>query len=203
MRWQTASIVACGLLLLAGPAAAQGPDRGYAGVKGGVNAERAEDDLRGSSFGAGVVAGIFLTPGWTLDGEFWRPGAIRTRPEDGRHRDTLVSVSARRSFGAGAVRPHLLAGVSIARTEDQLTTCIARRQSSVDPVPVNFLVPCGEPDVSERREERFASTSLLPLVGAGVEIAIGRRLLLVPDVRVQTWVTSVIVRPAVAVAMKF
>jgi hypothetical protein len=57
--------------------------------------------------------------------------------------------------------------------------------------------------VVERREERFDGTSLVPMVGAGVEIALTERVRLVPDVRVQVGITSVIVRPAIAVAFVF
>ena len=177
--------------------------RGYAGVKGGLNIERAEDDLHGVTAGGGAFAGYTFAAPWAIEAEFWLPGATRTNPEDGRHRDTLFSVGFRRSFGAERLRPHVLVGASIARTEDAFTTCIANRPTPVSPTPQQMLVSCSDPDVVERRQERFVGTSLIPLVGAGVEIALTDRVRLIPDVRVQVWITSVIVRPAVALGVIF
>jgi len=177
--------------------------RGYVAVKGGLNIERAEDDLHGTTAGGGAIAGLTFAEPWAIEAEFWLPGAIRTNPENGRHRDTLFSVGFRRSFGAERFRPHVLVGASIARTEDAFTTCIANRPTPVSPTPQQMLVSCSDPDVVERRQERFVGTSLFPLVGAGVEIALTDRVRLIPDVRVQVWITSVIVRPAIALGIVF
>jgi hypothetical protein len=68
-------------------------------------------------------------------------------------------------------------------------------------VPV--LVSCDEPDVTVRHQERFSSISLFPLVGAGVEIPLGERLRIIPDVRAQVGAGSVIVRPALAIGFAF
>lgn len=199
-----AAIILC--LLGVGSAHAQTQTvvpRGYVAFKGGLNIERAEDDVHGTTAGGGAVAGFTFAEPWAIEAEFWLPGAIRTNPEGGRHRDTLFSVGFRRSIGSGRIRPHFLVGASVARTEDAFTTCIANRITPLSPTPQQMLVSCDEPDVVERREERFDGTSLVPMVGAGVEIALTERVRLVPDVRVQVGITSVIVRPAIAVAFVF
>jgi hypothetical protein len=199
-----AAIILC--LLGVGSAHAQtqtAVPRGYVAFKGGLNIERAEDDVHGTTAGGGAVAGFTFAEPWAIEAEFWLPGAIRTNPEGGRHRDTLFSVGFRRSIGSGRIRPHFLVGASVARTEDAFTTCIANRITTLSPTPQQMLVSCDEPDVVERREERFDGTSLVPMVGAGVEIALTERVRLVPDVRVQVGITSVIVRPAIAVAFVF
>jgi hypothetical protein len=197
----TLTIGAAFLLLTTTDAEAQ-DSRGYVAFKGGLNSERAEDNLRGSSVGGGVVAGLHFSDAWALEGEFWLPGYIRTNPEGGRHRDTLLGVSMRRSFG-NRVRPHVLFGLSAGRTEDGFTTCGAIRSSPSSTTPVPVRVSCTEPDVTERHQERFSSISLFPLVGAGVEIPLGARVRLIPDVRVQLGIGSVIVRPAVALGFSF
>jgi hypothetical protein len=199
-----AAIILC--LLGVGSAHAQtqtAVPRGYVAFKGGLNIERAEDDVHGTTAGGGAVAGFTFAEPWAIEAEFWLPGAIRTNPEGGRHRDALFSVGFRRSIGSGRIRPHFLVGASVARTEDAFTTCIANRITTLSPTPQQMLVSCDEPDVVERREERFDGTSLVPMVGAGVEIALTERVRLVPDVRVQVGITSVIVRPAIAVAFVF
>jgi hypothetical protein len=200
------AVAVAGLFLLGAAAAVAQPaaePRGYVAVKGGLNIEQAEDDLHGTTAGGGAVAGFTLAGRWAIEGEFWRPGAIPTTPEDGRHRDTLVSVGFRRSFGDRPFRPHFLVGVSLGRTEDEFTTCIANRPTPISPSGQQMLVSCSDPDVVERRQERFVGTSLFPLVGAGVEIALTDRVHLIPDVRVQVWITSVIVRPALALGVTF
>ncbi len=200
------AVVVVGLLMLSAVSAHSQPaaePRGYVAVKGGLNIERAEDDLHGTTAGGGAIAGFTFAEPWAIEAEFWLPGAIRTNPENGRHRDTLFSVGFRRSFGTGQFRPHFLVGASVGRTEDEFTTCIANRPTPVAPVPQQMLVSCGEPDIVERRQERFVGTSLFPLVGVGVEIALTDRVRLIPDVRVQVWITSVIVRPAIALGIVF
>lgn len=203
----TPVVVTLGLCLL-GVASAQAQTqaalpRGYVAVKGGLNIERAEDDVHGTTGGGGAIAGFTFADPWAIEAEFWLPGAIRTNPEGGRHRDTLFSVGFRRTIGSGRIRPHFVVGASIMRTEDEFTTCIANRATPLSPASQQMLVSCEEPDVVERRQERFDGISLVPLVGAGVEIALTERVRLVPDVRVQVGITSVIVRPALAVAFVF
>jgi hypothetical protein len=178
-------------------------ERGYVAIKGGLNIERAEDDVHGTTGGGGAVAGFTFAEPWAIEAEFWLPGAIRTSPEDGRHRDTLFSVAFRRAFGREQFRPHFLVGASVGWTEDEFTTCVANRPTPLSPVPQPMLVSCDEPDVVERHQERFVSTQLLPLIGAGVEIKLTDRVRVIPDVRVQVWITSVIVRPAIAIGIGF
>jgi hypothetical protein len=203
----TPAAVTIGLCLLgAASAHAQtqvAEPRGYVAIKGGLNVERAEDDVHGTTAGGGAIAGFTFAEPWAIEAEFWLPGAIRTNPEGGRHRDTLFGVGFRRTIGSGRIRPHFVVGASVARTEDQFTTCIANRATALSPAPQQMLVSCNEPDVVERRQERFVGTSLVPMAGVGVEIALTERVRLIPDVRVQVSITSVIVRPAIAVAFVF
>ena len=200
------AVVVVGLFMLGAASAHAQPaaePRRYLAVKGGLNIEQAEDDLHGTTAGGGAIAGFTFAEPWAIEAEFWLPGAIRTNPENGRHRDTLFSVGFRRSFGNGQIRPHFLVGASVGRTEDEFTTCLATRLAGLSLTPEPTLVSCSEPDVVERRQERFVGTSLFPLVGAGVEIALTERIRVIPDVRVQPWITSVIVRPAVALGIMF
>jgi hypothetical protein len=200
------ALVAVGLLMTGAASAGgqtTGQPRGYAAVKGGLNIEQAEDDLHGVTAGGGAVVGFTFATPWAIEAEFWLPGTIRTNPEGGRHRDTLFSVGFRRSFGTDRLRPHFLLGASVARTEDTFTTCIANRPTPLSPTPQQMLVSCTDPDVVERRAERFVGTSLLPVAGVGVEIALTERVRLIPDVRVQVWITSIIVRPAIALGVVF
>ena len=201
MRLPYTLAVAAFLLVTTTDAEAQ-DSRGYVAFKAGLNTERAEDNLRGSSVGGGVVAGLRFSDAWALEAEFWLPAYIRKHPEGGRHRDTLFGVSMRRAFGTG-VRPHVLFGLSAGRTEDEFTTCGAVRSSPGSATPVPMLVSCTDPDVTERHQERFSSISLVPLVGAGLEIPLGARARLIPDVRVQVGVGTVIIRPAVALGFTF
>jgi hypothetical protein len=198
-------VVVLGLVLgVEGQSAlAQTDGRGYAGVKVGANIERAEDDVRGTTGGAGALVGFALSDRWDLEGEFWYPGDIRTDPEDGRHRDTLLGANLRRSFGGGAVRPHVLFGATVGITEDEFTICTAVRTPPGSSAPETVLVSCSDPDVTGRHTDRFTGLSLFPLLGAGAEFALTERVRLIPDVRVQAWITSVIVRPAVAMVITF
>lgn len=187
------------VLLAPAIAAAQG----FVAVKAGANIERAEDNLRGTTLGGGALAGYHWSDRWAIEGEFWTARALRPSPGEHRHRDTLFSAAMRRSFGAGRARPHVLVGLSVARTEDEFVTCGALRPFPGSPGPVLVLVSCDEPDVTERAKERFAGTSLYALAGAGVTIDVTRRLQLTADVRVQPWITSLIVRPALALGIRF
>jgi hypothetical protein len=193
------------LLLSADFASAQGEPRGYAAIKAGANVERGEDNLHGTSGGIGVVAAMHLSTAWALEGEFWYPGAINTNPQGGRHRDTLLGANLRWSPGSQVVRPHLLLGLTVAQTRDELTLCFARRTpfGMPDAPPSQALVSCDEPDVVERQQDRFSSLSLVPLVGAGIEIPVGPRMRILPDIRVQVGIGSIIVRPAIAFGIAF
>jgi hypothetical protein len=205
MRRGLASAIAVAWLLADVPAsgAQTTPARGFVALTAGINVERAEDDLSGTSAGGGAIAGLNIDDAWAIEGEVWYPGAIRTRSRDGGHRDILAGASIRRSFGRGRARPHLLAGLTVGRTQDEFTTCTAIRPAFGSNMPVAALVSCADPDVVDRRIERSASVSFLPLLGAGVEIEVGRRWRLIPAVRLQVWPASVIVRPAIAVGLAF
>jgi hypothetical protein len=203
-----ALVTALAILGSSAVAAAQTPAerRGYVGFKAGINHEQAEDGLIGTSPAAGIAAGVSLSPAWSGEVEVWIPGYLRDVAGDPEHRDIQFSVSAVRAFHAGGSRPFLVAGISRARTETYLTTCIADR---VPPAPLGIThavpaaVDCSEPDVRERFRQRFNTASGYFLLGAGVEITLGRRLRLVPELRVHLAATSIVVRPAVGIVVGF
>jgi len=191
------------LLLDASGAGAQSLSRGYAAVKFGANAERAEDGLRGTTMGGGAAAGYQWSPRWAIEAEFWAPRTLHLRRDERTHRDTSLNLGVRRSFSAGRARPHLLAGLGAMRTVDEITICSAVRPVSFSPTPVEVLVSCEEPDVTGRVRERFAGTTLAVLVGAGVVFEVTRRIHVVADVRVHPAITALMVRPAIGVGVSF
>lgn len=205
MRLGLASAIAMAWLLadVSASGAQTTPTRGFVALTAGINVERAEDDLRGTSAGGGAIAGLNVGDAWAIEGEVWYPAAMRTSSRDGEHRDILAGANIRRSFGRGRARPHLLAGFTVGRTEDEFTTCTAIRPAFGSNIPVAVLVSCADPDAVDRRIERSASVSFFPLIGAGVEIAVSRRWRLIPVVRLQVWPTSIIVRPAIALGLTF
>jgi hypothetical protein len=197
-----------GALLIGAAAGASAQSAGehsaFVGVKGGFNRENAEDGLRGGSGAGGISAGLAVTPDWTVDFELWIPAALRNGRFGSTHRDMLAGASAMRFFGRHDVRPFLLAGLSLARTEDRFTTCIADRVPFGRAGPaVPATVDCAEPDVRERRGERYTSASIFGLIGAGIDVAAGPRLRIRPEVRVNHIPTSLIVRPAVGLVVLF
>lgn len=184
------------------PALAQTTERAAVVAKAGINHLNAEDNLRGTTAAGGVAAVLPLSPAWAIEGELWIPGSIGSG-SDSRHRETFASVSARRSLGRGPVRPHLLFGGSAVWSSDETTICVARRAGPLSPTPMPTLVPCSEPDVTDRQQNRFTSLSAVPLVGIGAEIAIGEQLRLIPELRVQAWISGVLVRPALGIGVAF
>jgi hypothetical protein len=178
--------------------------QGFVGVKGGMNFEQAEDALAGMAPAGGLFAGIRFGPEWAVEVELWVPSYIRDSPGGPTHRDILVSVSAVRTLGAKNARPYLVAGLSLARTQSESTTCLADRSPDPSPgLPVPTIVDCSEPDVRERRREHFDGSATYVVGGLGFEVPLGRRLDLVPEVRVHVALGSVIVRAAVGVAVNF
>jgi hypothetical protein len=186
-------------------AAQTAPDsQGFAGVKAGMNYEQAEDALAGTVPAGGLFGGIRFGRDWALEVELWVPSSIRESADDPTHRDILVSVSAVRLLGAQGVRPYLVAGLSVARTENAFTTCLADRSPAPSSgLPVPTIVDCSEPDVRERRSEHFNGSTTYVVGGLGVDVPLWRRLRLVPEIRVHVALTSVIVRPAVGVSVTF
>lgn len=190
-----AAVIALGTCSVAG-AQTVSDRRGYVAVKAGANHESAEDGLNATTGGGGVAVGFTFRGSWAVEAEIWVPGPIRDAAGDPEHRDIPVSASMIRFFRAGPSRPYLLAGLTTARTETHVTTCIADRGTPT-------IVSCEEPDVRERHRERFTSLSGYLLVGGGIEVPLGRRVRLAPEVRAHLAVTSVILRPAVAVIVNF
>jgi len=171
---------------------------GFVGINVGGSYERAEDGLIGGTGGAGLTAGIRLSQAWTGEVELWVPGFIR-EAGPGKHRDILISFIAVRTMGAqGRPRPYGLLGVSFGRTETSVTSCIAEREATPT------IVDCStEPDVQERRQDRYYSQSTYALAGAGFDFPVWRRVHLAPEVRVHLAIGSVIIRSAVGLRMEF
>ena len=186
-------------------AAQTAPDsQGFVGVKAGMNYEQAEDSQAGTAAGGGVFGGIRFGPEWAVEVELWVPASIRDSASDTTHRDILVSVSAVRMLGAERVRPYLVAGLSLAHTQNAFTTCLADRSPEPFPgPPVPSIVDCSEPDVRERRREHFNGSATYVLGGLGLDVPLWRRIRLVPEIRVHAAIGSVIVRPSVGVAVGF
>jgi hypothetical protein len=186
-------------------AAQTAPDsQGFVGVKAGMNYEQAEDALAGTAAAGGLFGGIRFGRQWAVEVELWVPASIRDSAGDPTHRDILVSVSAVRMLGAEGARPYLVAGLSLARTQNEFTACLADRSPAPSSgVPVPTIVDCSEPDVRERRREHFNGTATYVVGGLGLEVPLWRRLRLVPEIRVHVAFTSVIVRPAVGVTFNF
>lgn len=183
--------------------AAQPPrdSRPYVAVKGGLNAESAEDGVSGSSGAAGLAVGFGRGGAWTFEVEFWLPDYIDLGGKT--HRDTLVSAAFIRPFGTRSVRPHILVGASAGRVEERSTICFAMRQPPGSSASVRTLVPCEDDDVIDRQRDERSNGALYGVAGAGLEIPLGRRVQLVPEVRVNLAITAVILRPAVALRIAF
>jgi hypothetical protein len=186
-------------------AAQAAPDsQGFVGVKAGMNYEQAEDALTGTVAAGGLFGGFRIGREWAVELELWVPSSIRDSAGDATHRDILMSVSAVRILGAEGARPYLVAGLSLARTQNEFTTCLADRSAApLSGPPVPTIVDCSEPDVRERRREQFNGTATYVVGGLGLDVPLGRRLRLVPEIRVHVALTSVIVRPAVGVMVRF
>ena len=191
--------------LLATPATAQTVTDAnkYLAVRAGVNVERAEDNLSGQSPGVGVAIGLGMDDAWGTEIELWYPRRFATDARGAYHRDMLVSVGFRRVLTSGRVRPYALVGFSAARTETAFTVCSALRIPVGGTAAVQTLVSCSEPDVIGRQTEQHTGLSLYALGGTGIEIPLGRRLRLIPDVRVDFSITSVIVRPTIGIGFAF
>ena len=179
--------------------------RRYVGFKAGVNNEHAEDNLNGTTFGAGFSLGLPLASDWLTEIELWIPTYLQKGgPEsNSKHRDILVNVGMIRPFGTGTVQPFVVVGGAYARTQDRLTLCTALRPSFDGGGLATTVVACNEPDVTDRRQERFDSHSLMFLGGGGMKIQLTRRLMIVPELRVNGFVTVLIVRPSIGALITF
>lgn len=167
-RW---IVCGCAWASLAVPCTAQTRDSTVA-VKVGLNVERAEDGLEGHSPAVGGALVVPLTRRWAVDVDYWHPAFFEVRPGV-QHRDVLLSLGARLSFGERATRPYLLFGTGVAGTQ--------------------FKRPQGH----------TSQTGMFLYVGGGVEAPLGRRLSLVPEVRMTLDPAFVVVRPSVGVAWRF
>ena len=190
------------LLTFASSAAAQEP-RVHASVRGGATIENSEDGLSGTVRAAGLTVALGSGPKWRGELEVWVPGFIRDDRGEPRHRDVVFSASAVRLLRSSGVTPYVVAGLSIARTEDRLTLCSANRVPPTGGAPARTLVSCDEPDVIDVMRETHTGTSGYLLAGGGVEIPLGRRVYAVADVRLSLAPVSVLVRPGVGIGLRF
>ena len=148
--------------------------RGAIVAKVGANIERAEDALNGESPAVGADLLIELNDRWDLGVEVWYPGYFTT--DFGvRHRDILFTVGARRLFGDGRVKPFFGFGLGIAVTDE-------KRDG-----PVEF-------------EPGAGSTYYL---SGGVDVPLGRRFVLIPELRITLGAGMAVVRPAIGMGVRF
>jgi hypothetical protein len=207
-RIGSAGIAASLIVLTAcGAAQAQVPadDRWSVSVKAGSNHEQAEDGMSGSTAAGAAAFGFSLTPSWSAEVELWVPGFISSS-SGAAHRDIHVSFSMVRFFDGPRLRPFVLAGASATRTENRLTTCFGRSApppGSATTTPTFSVVSCSEPDVLERRHQRYTIATAYLVGGAGVEIPLGHTIRILPEVRVHASPASVIVRTAVGIMVVF
>lgn len=197
-------LAAASILVLAGlaPAAAQEP-RLHASVRGGATIEKSEDGLSGTVPAGGFTAALPINAKWRGELEIWVPGFIKDSFGRPRHRDVVFSASAVRLLRSSGVRPYVVGGLSLTRTDDWLTLCAADRVPPDGSTPVRTLVSCDAPDVIEVTRDKHTGTSGYLLAGGGVEIPIGRRVYIVADVRLSLAPTSVLVRPGVGIGFGF
>lgn len=199
LSWPRVGIVPVFILLAGLPAAAQ--EAFHVAVRGGASIERAEDGLAGTAPAIGASVAMRFARAWRGEVEVWVPGHLEDSARRSRHRDLLLSASAVRLFRAEGIRPFVLAGVSLTRTEDALTHCFADRTATEG--PVRTIVSCDEPDVLDVQVEERAGTGLALSLGGGVEIPLGRRLNAIADVRVLLTPGAVLVRPAAGIGFRF
>ena len=159
-------------ILLAAASVATAQPAFHVAVKGGATIERAEDNLKGTVPAAGVTGAMEFSPAWRGEIELWIPAYLEYARGGRRHRDLLLGVSAVRLFRSDGVRPSVLAGLTVARTQDEFR------------------------DLNGSGAFKRAGNGIALTTGAGVEIPIGRRLNVVTDVRVLLTPGALLVRPA-------
>ncbi len=148
--------------------------RGAIVGKVGANIERAEDALNGESPAAGADLLIELNDRWDLDLEVWYPGYFTT--DFGvRHRDILFTVGARRLFGDARVKPFFGFGLGLAVTDE-------KRDG-----PIEFDPGAG-------------ATYYL---SGGVDVPLGERFVVIPELRVTLGAAMAVVRPAIGLGVRF
>lgn len=196
----TISTVAC----LTAASAAQSTDGGkYVSFKAGITVERSEDNLKGTVAAGGGGFGFPINDAWGIEIDFWYPDWIETDPYGGRHRDILGGVAFRRTFARAGVQPYVLVGFSLMRSDTHTTFCLAMRAPFGSTEPQLTGVSCDEPDVIDQVTEKYVGGGVTALGGAGVEIPIGGRVRIVPDVRVDFFGVGVLVRPSVGISFGF
>lgn len=197
------AIVPTAFLLITVATASAQESRFTVAVKGGATIENSEDGLTGTVPAFGLTAAVPLSRMWRGEFEFWLPGYLDDAYGEPKHRDILFSLSAVRMFREDGVRPYLVAGLSVTRTQDWFTFCTANRPIGPGGALGPAMVSCDEPDLIERRRERNDGTDGYLLAGGGVEIPLAARVKAVVDLRFSLAPVSVLVRPAVGLAFSF
>jgi hypothetical protein len=170
-------------------------------IKGGVTIERSEDNVRGTVPAGGVACGTPIK-GWIAELEFWVPARLDLGPER-THRDTLVSAALVRPFGRGRLVPHALFGASLARTEDSSVFCSGTVVSTLTGAPQQALISCDDPRVTERAQQDHSSSSIILLAGGGLDARVSDRVSILAEVRLNGAATSLLVRPAAGVRVRW
>jgi hypothetical protein len=148
--------------------------RGAIVAKGGVNIERAEDALNGESPAVGADVWFRLNDRWDLGAEVWYPRYFTT--DFGvRHRDILITAGARRLFGESQIKPFVGFGLGIAVTQEE-------RDGPFDVTP-------------------GAGTTYY--LSGGIDVPLGRRFIVIPEVRVTFGAAMAVVRPAIGLGVRF
>ena len=161
-------------VLLAIAAPCAAQTRGAIVAKAGVNIERAEDALNGESPAIGADLLFQLNDRWGVDVEVWYPGYFTT--DFGvRHRDILVTAGARRLFGDRRVKPFVGFGLGIAVTEEKRDV----------PFDVN------------------PGTGTTYYLSGGVDVPLGSRFVVIPEIRVTFGAAMAVVRPAIGFGVRF
>ncbi len=211
-----------------GPATAAAQDgRGYAGAAGmatfqdshrqGTSPSLPTTGAGGSAIGVTVEVGGFLTSRVALGVEISLPGRftstqqtdyLRVFQQESRHRDAAISGVVRRTFGsAGRLRLGVVGGGGLVQENT-----LQRRRDQLGPLPTfpPVLGPYSE-------EYAFTRWTVGALAGADVEVAVSRRVAIVPQIRAhfvrrsdnpsdQGWalgLSSVVLRPAVGLRATF
>jgi hypothetical protein len=147
--------------------------RGAIVGKVGANIERADDGLAGESAAVAADLLIQLSDRWDLDLEVWYPGYFTSDPGV-RHRDILITAGARRLFGDGRVKPFFGFGLGLAVTQE-------KREGPFD----------------------FGNTGSTYYLSGGADVPLGRRFVMIPEVRLTLGAAVAVVRPAMGFGLRF
>jgi hypothetical protein len=108
------------MLVLLVPSTAMGQTRASRFVAARVGANLVGNTYRvrqeAPTAGAGVSAGLLLSPYWATEVELW---FRRTSPECCTGREQLISLNAERLYAGAGIQPYLAGGVALLRSESR------------------------------------------------------------------------------------